>query len=86
MIVLAGRQRPPTLEERKAAVRARVRRYLRHACIVAAVLAPFTLALALWLATRAETGWAVTAACLSLPMFVAGVSRLTDVPAQEMPR
>lgn len=86
MIVLAGRQIPPTVAERKAAARARIHRYVRTVCTVAAVAAPFVLALALWLATQAETGWAVTMGLVSLPMFVAAVSRLTDVPAREMPR
>lgn len=86
MIVLAGRKIPPTVAERKAAFWARIHHIVRTVCTVAAVAAPFTLALALWLATQAETGWAVTLGLASLPLFVAAVSRLADVPAVEMPR
>ena len=86
MIVLTGRKIPPTAVQRKAARKARRLRIFRYVCTVAAVLAPFTLALALWLLTRNQIGWGVTLVCLAVPMFVAGYSRLTDVPAQEMPR
>lgn len=86
MIVLAGRQIPPTAVQRAAARKASRLRRFRYVCAVAAVLAPFVLALALWLATQAETGWAVTSGLMSLPMFAAAVSRLTDAPAVEMPR
>lgn len=86
MIVLTGREIPLTLDERKAAFWARIHRYIRAALWVAAVLAPITLALALWLATRTQLGPAVTLLCLDIPLWVAAYVRLTDAPAVEMPR
>lgn len=85
-MVLTGRKIPPTLLERKANRRARLRRYFNLVLFVAAVLAPFVLALALWLLTRNEFRWGVTVVCLDLPLWVAAYVRLTDAPAVEMPR
>jgi hypothetical protein len=86
VIVLEGRKIPPTREQVKAAFWARVHRYVRAALWVCAVLAPITLALALWQATRTELGWAVTLLTLDVPLWVAAYARLTDAPAVEMPR
>jgi hypothetical protein len=86
VIVLAGRQRPPTLDERKAAFWARVHRTVRAVLWVAAVLAPITLALALWLATRTELGWAVTLLTLDVGLWVAAYVRLTDVGPKDPQR
>lgn len=74
------------LIERQARTRARIRRAFRFALGVCAVLAPITLALALWLATRNELGSAATLLCLDVPLWVAAYVRLTDAPAVEMPR
>jgi hypothetical protein len=86
VIVLEGRRIPPTRDERNAARKARRLRVLNRVLAVAAVLAPITLALALWLATRNELGQAVTLLCLDVLLWVAAYVRLTDAPAVEMPR
>lgn len=86
MIVLEGRRIPPTRDERNAARKARRLRILNRVLFVAAVLAPITLALALWLATRNELGWAVTLLCLDVPLWVAAYVRLTDVGPEEPQR
>ena len=78
-MIVHVREIPPTLLERKANRRARLRRYFNLVLSVGSVLAPITLALALWLATRTELGWAVTLLCLDLPLWVAAYARLTDV-------
>lgn len=80
MIVHPPRVLPPTKDERDATRRARVARWFRHVCTVAAVLAPLVLALALYVAQRGETGWALTAGLGCIPLFAAAVKRLSDDP------
>lgn len=84
-MIVHVREIPPTLIERKANRRARLRRYFNLVLSVAAVLAPITLALALWLATRNELGWSVRVLALDVPLWVAAYVRLTDVGPKETP-
>jgi hypothetical protein len=74
------------LIERQARTRARWLRAFRFVLGVCAVLAPITLALALWLATRTELGPAVTLLCLDVLLWVAAYVRLTDVGPKDAPR
>jgi len=85
-MIVHTRALPPTLDERKATIWARIHRAVRAVLWVAAVLAPITLALALWLATRTELGWAVTLLCLDVGLWVAAYARLTDVGPKEPQR
>ena len=82
-MIVHTRQIPPTRAEVKAAFWARIHRTVRGVLWVAAVLAPLVLALALWLATRTELGWAVTLLCLDVLLWVAAYARLTDVGPKE---
>lgn len=85
-MIVHERHLPPTLDERKARFRARVRRLLHLVCLACVPVAFTTAPLGLWLLTRLQFGWGVTLVCLAGIAAVGAVSAVTDVGPKDTPR
>jgi len=83
VIVLAGRQRPPTLAERKATF---WRRIFRVVDTIVPTLAVLGLVVAVVLVNRGHLSACIWVLCACTPLWVATFFRLTDVGPREEQR